>query len=214
MSGRRRAWILGLAAALVAVVVLSIILLRPTSQEPPESWGADVRFSVRVLHRGRTVDVELTEQPIVSGRVAYEGPQIAEGEPNWKPGHTYRGADLGAVVDRAFGLGRVDTVTLVALDGWHKTVPRGVLDGATAAGPAVLALSVDDEPAVEWDDAPMLVFLPEDERFSNADMLDALGPEYAHSFGDAPSTTGLMVKGIVFLVINHDGGDLPSLSDL
>jgi len=213
MSGRR-GWIVVPVLVVAAAVLLSIVLPRRGADEAPDGWDPELRVSVRVIDGDRTVDVELTDHPATRGRVAYEGPGFAEGVENWKVPHDYSGVDLGAIIDRSVGLGEVETVTLVALDGWHKTLPRSVLDGTTPAGTAILALSVDGEPSAEWDDAPMLVFLPRDEGFSVRDMLDALGPGNAHYYGDLPSATGLMVKGVTFLVVNYDGGPLPTLADL
>jgi hypothetical protein len=213
MSGRR-GWLVVLVLALVAVAVATVVLRRPGTEESRDAWDADLRVSVRVIHGDRTIDAELTDYPVTRGQVAYEGPRLTESEENWKAAHDYRGVALGEIVDRTVGLDDVGTVTLVALDGWHKTVSRAVLGGTTPAGTVILAISVDGEPAEEWDDAPMLVFLPEDGRFSNDDMLSAFGPDLSHDFGDTPSTTGMMVKGVVFLVIDYDGGPLPTLTDL
>jgi len=215
VNARRRAVILILSGvALVLAVALPIVVHEPRTGQAADAWDTDVRFAVRVIDGERAYNVELTEYPAISGRVAYEGPALAGGEDNWKAAHDYRGVDLSAVVDRTIGLGAVETVTLVALDGWHKTLPGSVLEGGTPCGKLILALSVDGEPAAEWNDAPLLVFLPEDERFSNQDMLDAVGPDGAHYFGDQPSSTGLMVKGVAFLIVNYDGGPLPTLADL
>ena len=209
---RRRVVALGLGTILTAAAVLAVILW-PSSEEP-SGWETAARFPVRIVDGDRAVAVELTDYAAVLGRVAYEGPMLTEGEENWKPVEEFRGVDLAAVVDDAVGLDEVETVTAVALDGWHKTVPRAVLDGTTEAGTVILALSIDGEDLGEWDDAPMLVFLPDDKRFSNQDMFDALGAPYAHYFGDTPSGMGLRVKGVTFLVIDYDGGALPTLADL
>jgi len=214
MSLRSREGILILGTVLIAAAVLLIVLRRSPSEDIVSTWSADVRFPVRVIDDDRTFDVDLADYPAIGGRVAYEGPALAEGQENWKPAHDYRGVDLAAVLDRTVGLDAIETVTLVALDGWHKTLSREVLDGGTPAGTVILALSADGVSPVEWDDAPMLVLLPADERFSNQDMLDALGPNHAHYFGDGPSATGLQVKGVAFLVIDYGGGRLPMLSDL
>ena len=210
----RRGLIVVLLLGLIAAAVALILLRWPGAEEPPTAWDADLEVSVRVIHAERTVDVELTDLPATSGRVAYEGPRLGEGEGNWKAAYDYSGVHLREIIERSVGLDEVDTVTAVALDGWHKTLPGHVLGGMTPAGTAILALGRDGEPNEEWDDAPMLVFLPEDERLSNQDMLDALGPENAHYYGDVPSATGLMVKGVAFLVVNYDGGPLPTLADL
>jgi hypothetical protein len=59
----------------------------------------------------------------------------------------------------------------------------------------------------------MLVFLAPDGRFSNDDMLAALGESHSHYFGDKPSTTGLMVKNVAYVIVNYDGGVLPDVSE-
>jgi len=202
---------------LVLAVALPLLLRQPRTEPATpfaEAWEAGLTFPVRVIDGARIYDVELTDYPAVNGRVAYEGPTMSEGVENWNEAHAYRGVDLRAVVEGTVGLEHVETFTLVALDGWHKTLPGGVLTGETACGKVVLALSMDAESPAEWAAAPLLVFLPQDERFSNKDMLDALGADLAHYFGAAPSSTGLMVKGVVFLVMDYDGGPLPTLADL
>lgn len=214
MTRRRWGSIVVLAAVLVAAVAVWIALREPAQEDTAAQWPDEVQFAVRLIHGERVQDIELTEFPTVSGRVAYEGPMMVEGEENWKAAHEYRGVDLGAVVERAMALDGVDTLTLVALDGWHKTLPAAVLSGDTPCGTVLLALSADGAAPKEWEDAPALVFLTGDERFSNDDMLGALGSEYAHYFAEKPSTLGMRVKGVVFLVVNHEEGPLPTLADL
>jgi len=58
----------------------------------------------------------------------------------------------------------------------------------------------------------MLVFLPEDGRFSNDGMLKAFSPELSHYYAGRPSTTGFMVKNVSYLIVNYDGGALPDLA--
>ena len=154
---RRRVVVLGLGAILTATAL--IVILWPSSEES-SGWKTEARFPVRIVDGERAVDVELTDYAAILGRVAYEGPMLNEGVENWKPVEEFRGVDLAVVVDEAVGLDEVETVTAVALDAWHKTVPRAVLDGTTEAGTVILALSIDGEDLGEWDDAPMLVFLP------------------------------------------------------
>jgi len=202
------------AAVLIGGAVVLVLLLRSPSESASDGVVEEVRIPVRVVDEEHTFDLDLAVFPTVRGRVAYEGPSQGDGEENWKASHVYEGVELRAVMDQAADLDGVESVSAVALDGWHKTLSAAVLDGDTACGTAILALSVDGEASEGWEDAPMLVFLPEDERFSNQDMLDALGSDRAHYFGTLPSTTGLMVKGIRFLVLDYDGGSLPTLDDL
>lgn len=145
------------------------------------------------------------------GTVAYQGPVMVEGKENWKPSHTYSGVPIRIVLDAVGGLAEGEMVTVIATDGWYKVLPYDVVYGKTACGTPILAMFRDGA-AADWKEAPMLIFLPEDERFSNDDMLEAFGPELAHYYADHPSTTGFMVKNVASLIVNYDGGALPQLS--
>jgi len=163
-------------------------------------------LTIRVICGDETVEIQLADYPEVPGSVAYQGPVMNEGE-NWKTMHTYTGVPVRDLVDAAGGMSEGETLGVVAVDGWYKVLPYSVLYGETPAGQPILATSIDGD--TEWDDAPMLVFLPDDEGFSNDDMMAALGSDLAHYFGDTPATTGLMVKGVAYLVVDYDGSPLP-----
>ncbi len=167
--------------------------------------GADLP-TVYLVRGEVSVPLDLEDHPMVSGTVAYQGPEM-EGEENWKTAHRYTGVPLKALLEAQGGLAEGETLGVVAVDGWYKILPRPVVYGDTAAGTAILATAIDGEPWTE--DAPVLVFLPRDERFSNDDMLVSFGPERSHYFGDAPSTTGMRVKGVAYLVVDYDGQPLP-----
>ena len=163
-------------------------------------------LTIRFVRGDETVELQLADYTEVSGSVAYQGPVMGDGE-NWKAMHTYTGVPVRALVDAAGGMSEGETLGIVAVDGWYKVLPYSVVYEETPAGQAILATSIDADTA--WDNAPMLVFLPDDEAFSNDDMLAALGSDLAHYFGDTPSTTGLMVKGVAYLVVDYDGAPLP-----
>ena len=173
------------------------------------SGSAQDETIVYFVRDGETVSVRLADYAEVSGTVAYQGPAMDDGGENWKSSHSYTGVPILSIVEELGGLADKETLGVVAIDGWYKILPKSVVYGESAAGPAVLATSVGGMDAAEWADAPMLVFLPEDERFSNYDMLDAFGPNLAHYFGDSPSTTGMMVHGVAYLVVNYEGEPLP-----
>ena len=165
--------------------------------------------SVLVIRGENMVSVDLASYTQIEGGVAYQGPVMQEGDENWKDAHAYEGVPLRAILDVIGDLAEGETLGVVAADGWYKNLPRTVVYGETSVGSAILAMTIDGESGVDWDDAPVLVFLPEDERFSNADMLDAFGPDLAHYFGDTPSTTGMMVEGVSYLVVDYAGEPLP-----
>ena len=155
------------------------------------------------------VEVSLSDFPMIEGTVTYEGPASEDGVENWKSTSTYRGISVLSILESVGGILSSDTLGVVAIDGWYKMLPNSVLSGETVAGVPILALERDGLSGDDWEDGPMLIFLPEDETFGNQDMLDALGPEFSHYFGDKPSTTGMMVKGATYLVPNYDGATLP-----
>jgi len=170
---------------------------------------AGLGSSVLVIRGDDTVSVDLASYAQIEGAVAYQGPVMQEGDENWKDTHAYEGIPLQAILETIGGLAEGETLGVVAADGWYKSLPRAVIYGETTAGIAILAMAIDGEPATGWDDAPALVFLPEDERFSNEDMIDAFGSGLAHYFGDTPSSTGMMVKGVSYLVVDYAGEPLP-----
>ncbi len=170
--------------------------------------AAATDLSVYVQTDEGFIEVALDGFPLVEGTVAYEGPAMDDGVANWKDAHHYRGVSVQAILDAA-GIYVSDTLGVVALDGWYKTLTGAVVGGETAAGIPILAIERDGESGEDWSSAPVLVFLPEDEGFSNEDMMSALGPDLAHYFGEDPSTTGLMVKGVAYLIPDYAGEDLP-----
>jgi hypothetical protein len=176
--------------------------------------AASDSLSVYVQTEAGFVQVALGDFPLIEGTVAYEGPAAADGQANWKSAYTYKGVSVAAILASVSGLASYETLGVVAVDGWYKMLPAAVIGGDTAAGTPILAIERDGQSGEDWEDAPVLIFLPEDEGFSNQDMLDALGAEFAHYFGDQPSTTGLMVKGVSYLVPNYDGGSLPLQPEL
>jgi hypothetical protein len=185
-----------LAGAVVTLVVLTLSLS-----------GAAFATSVTYISGDETASIDLESLPAVSGSVAYQGPVMSADDENWKAAHSYAGPSLRAIVEAAGGLAEGGTLGVVAADGFAKILPRAVVYGETAAGEAILALSVDGESGA-WEDAPTLVFLPEDELFGNDDMLSAFGDELSHYFGDTPSTTGLLVRNVAYLVVNYDGSPI------
>ncbi len=155
------------------------------------------------------VELALGGFPLIEGTVAYEGPIADDGTQNWKTAHHYRGVSVAAILEAAGDLASYETMGIVAIDGWAKRLTERALSGTSDAGVPILAIERNGESGEDWEDGPMLVFLPEDERFSNDDMLNALGADLAHYFGEVPSTTGMMVKGVTYLIPDYDGRSLP-----
>ena len=197
MNRHRWAWLAGL------IVAISVGLI----------GVAEAPWSVLVQDGDR---VEVISLAVFSyrdeGTVAYQGPVLKEGEENWKPAQNYSGIPLEAVLQEIGGLDDDETLGVIAVDGWYKILPAAVVFGTTPAGKPILALSRRGDALGQWEDAPMLVFLPEDGRFGNDDMLTAFSPELSHYYAGHPSTTGLMVKNVGYLIVNYNGGPLPELA--
>ena len=181
------------------LLVLSVVWAVGAVGSPSIYVGTDAGY----------VEIDLSDFAQIEGTVAYEGPAIDGAEANWKDSHTYKGVAVLDLLNAVGGLDDSDTLGVVAVDGWYKMLRGAVLAGDTDAGVPILALERDGESGDDWEEGPMLIFLPEDELFSNDDMLNALGPDFAHYFGSAPSTTGMMVKGVFYLVPNYAGETLP-----
>jgi hypothetical protein len=165
---------------------------------------------VTVQNGDRVVQVDLPLMTVsAGGTVAYQGPALSDGAENWKDAKTYAGIALSAILSEVGGMATGDVLSVIAGDSYAKRLPYAAIYGETPAGTPVLGLEV----GTDGEDAPILVFLAPDERFSNDDMLAALGPDYAHYYGDKPSTTGFLVKGVAYLIVNYDGGDLPTATE-
>ncbi len=186
-------------------LVLALALLGVAAAAAEGTW------SVVVQNGDKIVQVDL---PLLSisagGTVAYEGPAMSDGAANWKAAKTYHGIPVAAIMSEVGGMGPGDVLSVIAGDGYEKKLPYSVVYSDTPAGTAILGMEVGSD----GEDAPTLVFLAPDERFSNADMLAALGTEYAHYYGGTtPSTTGLLVKGVAYLIVNYDGSALPTATE-
>jgi hypothetical protein len=167
--------------------------------------------SVLIQKADVVVEAVLVSYPQSAGTVAYQGPAVQAGEDNWKPAHRYTGVEIRELLAAVGGMGPADVLTVVAADGYQKAIPYDVLYGETPVGRVSLAVTRDGSEPGAWQDAPELVFLPQDERFSNDDMLKAFGEARAHFYAPGqPSTTGFLMKNVACLIVNYAGGALPT----
>ncbi|MEE8566323.1 MAG: hypothetical protein V3S76_01080, partial [Candidatus Bipolaricaulota bacterium] len=164
-----------------------------------------------IVQKGeQVIKMSLDSYPQMSGIVAYQGPVLGEGQEAWKDSHAYIGVRINEMLAEVGGMNEGDRLAVVAIDGYYKELPYEVIYKGVVSGDPILAVDMDGIGAAEWEDAPMLVFLPDDERFGNADMLQAFGEDLAHYYAGSPSTTGFLVKNVSYLIVNYDGGMLPA----
>lgn len=202
-----------LAVCGLALLALSVVLsihFRP-SESPFRSSKTGAGKSIVVKNGERMVTVPLDGFRSIMGTVAYQGPVLQENEENWKEAHTYAGVPLTALLNEVGGIVKGDRAAVIATDRWMKELPYEVVLGETACGDVILALSQDGLDADAWEDAPLLIFLPEDEKFSNADMLTAFGEAFSHDYMGHLSTTGFLVKNVAYLIVNYADGPLPEI---
>lgn len=185
----------------IGLVTLAVLLAAAAA-------AAAASWAVIVQNGDKIVKIDLSLESIsAGGTVAYEGPATSDGAENWKSAKTYHGIPVAALLSDVGGMAEGDVLSVIAGDGYAKKLPYSVIYGNTPAGTPILGLEVGSD----GESAPTLVFLAPDERFSNTDMLAALGTEYSHYYGGtAPSTTGLLVKGVAYLIVNYDGMTLPT----
>jgi len=164
-----------------------------------------------IVQKGeQAIEISLDSYPQMSGIVAYQGPVFDGGQENWKDSHAYTGVRINEILAEVGGMNEGDRLGVIATDGYCKELSYEVIYKETVSGNPILAVDMDAIGTAEWEDAPVLVFLPDDEGFSNADMLQAFGEDLAHYYAGYPSTMGLLVKNVGYLIVNYDGGMLPS----
>lgn len=169
---------------------------------------AGTGISVFVQKGNQVVEVGFANASQVTGTVAYQGPVFNTDNENWKDAHTYSGVLISDLLSAVGGMGEGDLLAVVATDGYYQQVPYDVIYDTTLAGEAILADSKDGEGG--FSGSPIFVLLPQDERFSNEDMLNSFGESLSHYYSGRASSTGLMVKDVAYLIVNYDGGALPT----
>ena len=168
-----------------------------------------------LVKSGETVvSLSLSSFSTVQGTVAYQGPVFDAANPNWLDPRTFVGVLLSDLLAQVGGVEAGDVVSVIASDRYRKDLPAAVVLGETPAGRPLLATGeVGADPAT-WASGAMLVFLAPDERFSNEDMLAAFGPALAHYYsGTTLSAKGLLMQKIAYVLVNYDGGALPTAEE-
>ena len=178
-----------------------------------ESETTRINLTATVSKEDDRVEINLGDYTQHTGTVAFQGPVMTEGNENWKPAHSYVAVSLKDLVQAVGGMEPGDTLQVAAIDGYSKTIPYNVVYEETPAGLACLAIAEDGVVGLDWEDSPVLLFLPDDKMFSNEDMLTAFGEEFAHYYIDTPSTTGLQVKNVTFLTVVGDEDRAPAATD-
>ena len=167
--------------------------------------------SVLIQKGDVVIEAILATYSQTAGTVAYQGPVMQAGKENWEPAYRYTGVEIRELLAAVGAMASADVLTVVAADGYQKAIPYDVLYGETPVGRIILAVTRDGSEPPAWQGAPALVLLPQDERLSNEDMLEAFGEAHAHFYApDQPSAKGFLVENVACLIVNYAGGALPT----
>jgi DMSO/TMAO reductase YedYZ molybdopterin-dependent catalytic subunit/predicted phosphodiesterase len=163
--------------ALAALVVVLLIIISPLAFlyiTQGDDTG-EIVFSLSVegdseSETGITLD-DLLSMEWVEGYSSYQNFFN-----NWRGHGTYRGVNVSDLVDLIGGISEEDNVTVHATDGYNQIYCwRNVLNqwsDPSIQGNMVLAYEFNGTRIPEWEEGPMLIFIPEDGEYSNQDCLN------------------------------------------
>jgi hypothetical protein len=170
-----------LIAVLVGVLVLAgasigaIMLLQQSSPGP----------SIDVIKKdGTRQTITLSQMLSMESVEAYGAYENSYGNP--RGNGTYKGVNVSNLIDLAGGMESTDRIVVNASDGYSITFPYEKVYPSPSIhdlqGDMILAYSYNGTTAPEWEQGLRIIFLPEDEYYSNADANATTPSEY---FGGA-----------------------------
>ena len=170
-----------LIAVLVGVLVLAgvsigtIILLQQPSAGP----------SIDVINKdGTRQTIAISQMLSMQSVEAYGAYENSYGNP--RGNGTYKGVNVSDLIDLAGGMESTDLIVVNASDGYSVTFPYEKVYPSLSIhelqGDMILAYSYNGTTAPEWELGLRIIFLPEDEYYSNADANATTPSEY---FGGA-----------------------------
>ncbi len=170
-----------LIAVLIGVIVLAgasigaIMLLQQPSAGP----------SIDVINKdGTRQTIAISQMLSMQSVEAYGAYENSYGNP--RGNGTYKGVNVSDLIDLAGGMESTDLIVVNASDGYSVTFPYEKVYPSLSIhelqGDMILAYSYNGTTAPEWELGLRIIFLPEDEYYSNADANATTPSEY---FGGA-----------------------------
>lgn len=175
-----------IALIVVVVMLIAIPMAYLTMVDSTEDTDGDL---ITVMGTSMSLD-ELKEMDAVTGTVSFQNRFD-----NWNEPAEYRGVALSSLVP---DMEPTDVLEVTAEDGFsQKFSYRQIFPSETnrnIQGDIILAYSRDGVSVPDWEDGPMIAVLPEDERFSNTDLMmtRSLVSDYNHQ----SSAGSLWVKNV------------------
>jgi len=170
-----------LVAVLVGVIVLvgasigAIVLM----QQPSAGPSTDV-----IRKDGTQLTITLAQMQSMDSVEAYGAYENSYGNP--RGNGTYKGVNVSDLIDLAGGMESTDLIVVNASDGYSVTFPYEKVYPSSSIhdlqGDMILAYSYNGTTVPEWELGLRIIFLPEDEYYSNDDANATTSSEY---FGGA-----------------------------
>ena len=152
-----------IALIVVVAMLIAIPLVYLTMDDSPEDTDGAL---LTIMGTSMSLD-QLKEMDTVTGTVSFQNRFD-----NWKEPAEYTGVKLSDLVE---DMQSTDILVVTATDGYsqrfsHRQIFPSEINWAVQ-GDVILAYKQGDTSVPDWEDGPMIVVLPEDERFSNADLM-------------------------------------------
>jgi 3',5'-cyclic AMP phosphodiesterase CpdA len=163
--------------ALAALVVVLLIIISPLTFLYITNGGneGDTVFSLSVEGDPESV-IGITLNDLLSMESTEGYSSYQNFFNNWRGHGIYRGVNVSDLVDLIGGIYEADNVTVHATDGYNQTYCwRNVLNqwsDPSIQGNMVLAYEFNGTMIPEWEEGPMIIFIPEDGEYSNQDCLN------------------------------------------
>jgi len=169
--------------ALAALIIVVIVIMAPLAVMYILDDGRSRGEVVFTISKEDMVgqDIELTMEDLlamdrVEGESSYQNFFT-----NWRAEGTYEGVKVSDLLEMLGGMSEGQNITVSANDGYNQTYCwRNVYndwDDQTVQGDMVLAYGFNGTRVPEWEDGPMIVFIPDDGAYSNDDCLNTSCPD-------------------------------------
>lgn len=123
---------------------------------------------------------------------------------NWRGQGIYKGVRVSDLIELVDGISQDDNVTIYSTDGYNQTYCYNNIyntwSNTSIQGEMILVYSYNGTMMPEWENGPMIVFLPPDGAYSNQDCLDTSYPEQGCQV--YLSAGSRWVKNVAKIVVN------------
>lgn len=193
----RKVLLLLIAVAIVLAASLAYLYLLNTE-------NTDTQNILSIYGKDDQKIVDLSLDDILSMTLVEDYSSFQNKFGNWRGQGIYKGVRVSDLLGLVDGISQDDNVTIYSTDGYNQTYCYNNVYNAwsntSLQGEMILAYSYNGTMMLEWENGPMIVFLPPDGAYSNQDCLDTSCPEQGcHIY---PSAGSRWVKNVTKIVVN------------